>query len=151
MLAKTALVLTAFVGAMAFAAPRTADACGMRWEPEPANAMLLAEAAELEEAEQTFAALRTYERAMNDHRADSGIRAKAALSVARLRTQAGDVAESNQAYARAARFGAEAAIEAITGESAMTASMSGFEAAIHGASLELGVIEPQQAQAATNN
>ena len=130
---KTLLAVAALLGTMTFTGLRPADACGMRWEPEPADAMLLAEAAELERSEQTYAALRTYERAMNDHRAVKSVRVEAAMNVGRLRAAAGDVAEANQAYARAMRLGAEAALEAIKGanESGMALSYTEATPSLH--------------------
>jgi len=112
---RTILILAAVVAAVSLTAARTASACGMPYNPEPVTEIQLAEAAELEKAEQPWAAIRIYERAMYDHRAETPIRVKAAFAAARLRAQTGDTDASNEAYAFAARLTAEAAYEMFSG------------------------------------
>ncbi len=81
----------------------------MRFRPEPATELTLAQAAKHEAAEETHAALRLYERAMYDDRANLPLRIRAAVRSAQLRAKTGDIAMSNTSYALAVKLSAEVA------------------------------------------
>ncbi len=113
---KTVFVLAAFVGALTVATVSPASACGMRFRPEPATELTLAQAAKHEAAEETHAALRLYERAMYDDRANLGLRIRAAVHSAQLRAKIGDAVASNTSYALAVQLAAKVALNALAQE-----------------------------------
>ncbi|RMH41801.1 MAG: hypothetical protein D6689_10135 [Deltaproteobacteria bacterium] len=110
-------VLTAAVtAALAAAAARPAAACGMPMRLEPADENLLAEAEALAEAEEYYAAIRLYDRAAYDDRADIRIRLRAAYRAARLRVEIDDPDGAARSYALAAHLAGIAAVHLVRGE-----------------------------------
>lgn len=110
---KTAFVLAAFVGTLSVATVSPVSACGMRFRPQPATELTLAQAAKHEAAEETHQALRLYERAMNDDRANLPLRIRAAVRAAHLQAKAGETAAANASYALVIELAAKVAIEAL--------------------------------------
>jgi len=113
---KPLLVLAAFVGALYVAPVNLASACGMRFEPEPSTELTLARAAKHEAAEETYPALRLYQRAMYDDRANLSVRIRAAVRAGRLHAKLGDTDAMNRAYALVVSLSAKVAVAALNQE-----------------------------------